>query len=216
MIKAIIFDLDGTLVNTLEDIAGMMNGLLAEAGLPTYPVHEYRYLVGRGFHVLVQKAMPKDCALDPAAFETEAFARYKAMGSGNSKPYPAVTETLTALGAARIPLAVLSNKPDAMTKDVVRSLFPGIAFARVQGGTLDKPLKPDPTTALELAAAMGAAPDQCAFVGDSDVDMQTAKAAGMYAVGVLWGFREADELRNAGADALIGSMAELPAYLNRQ
>lgn len=213
MIKAILFDLDGTLVDTLADIAGMMNGLLADRGLPVYPVDDYRYLVGRGFHALVQKAMPEDCELDPAAFEAEAFARYKAMGSGKSKPYPGVAESLRSLAARGVSMSVLSNKPDPMTRAMVAELFPDIAFTRVQGGSPDKPLKPDPTVALELAAAMGADPKHCAFVGDSDVDMRTARAAGMLAIGALWGFREADELSAAGADVLIGSMLELPPLL---
>lgn len=211
MIKAIIFDLDGTLVDTLADIAGMMNMLLSERGLPTHSLEDYRYMVGRGFASLLRSALPPDSSVDLDRFEMDAFARYKVMGSGSSRPYPGVVDALATLASGGIKLGVLSNKPDPMTADMIATLFPGTRFGFVRGGLPGVPLKPDPTTALEAATALGAPPSECAFVGDSDVDMRTAVNAGMLAVGAAWGFRTEDELKAAGAAVIAQSMADVTA-----
>lgn len=217
MIKAVIFDLDGTLVDTLEDIARMVNGLLADQGLPPHTVDEYRYLVGRGFKKLLESAIPPGQDIDAAELEARGFARYKAMGSANSRPYPGTVETLRKLASMGIKLGVLSNKPDPMTQDMIKELFPDIAFGFVRGGIAGRPLKPDPESALEGAAALGVKPEECAYLGDSDVDMETANRAGMLPVGAVWGFRTAEELKKSGAGILLESITdimELPFYLH--
>jgi phosphoglycolate phosphatase len=143
----------------------------------------------------------------------EVFSVYDAMGVGNSRPYPGVTETLALLMERGTAMAVVSNKPDPLTRHMVATLFPTIQFALVRGGLDGVPSKPDPASSLEAARACGTSPSDCAFVGDSDVDMKTAQAAGMLAVGASWGFRGEMELRRAGADLIINQMDELPALV---
>lgn len=213
MIKAIVFDLDGTLVDTLGDIAAMMNGFLASKGWPGHPVGDYKQMVGRGLANLIRSAVPADEAHRVEELYPEVFAVYDAMGVGGSLPYPGVTGTLALLADRGTAMAVVSNKPDPLTRNMIQQLFPSIPFALVRGGLDGVPVKPDPHSSLEAARACGAAPSECAFVGDSDVDMKTANAAGMLAVGASWGFRGEMELRRAGADLIIHRIDELPALV---
>jgi len=135
------------------------------------------------------------------------------MGIGDSRPYPGATGVLEALNAAGIPIAVVSNKPDAITRKMMEGLFSSIRFALVRGGLDGVAPKPDPSSAHEAARACGVAPADCAFVGDSDVDMKTAVAAGMLPVGAAWGFRGEAELRAAGARIIAASIADVPALV---
>ena len=210
MIKAFLFDLDGTLVDTLGDIASVMNQFLRSKGWPEHPLEAYRTMVGRGFMNLIRAAVPPSESSGAEELYPEAYALYDSMGAGDSKPYPGAAESLLALAAAGAGLAVVSNKPDAIAAKMVRGLFPAVPFALVRGYRDGVPGKPDPTTALEAARACGAAPADCAFVGDSDVDMKTASAAGMLAVGAAWGFRGEAELRAAGARVIAASMTDVP------
>lgn len=214
MIRAIIFDLDGTLVDTLGDIATVMNGWLRSKSWPEHPLEAYRQMVGRGLARLIQAAVPASESAHAETWYDEVFGAYEAMGIGESRPYPGVTETLQQLRDAGLPLAVISNKPDAITRSMVAALFPSIDFALVRGGLVGVPSKPNPVSALAAAQACAVAPCDCAFVGDSDVDMKTALAAGMMAVGAAWGFRGEAELRTAGAMLIISSMTELPSILS--
>lgn len=210
MIKAFIFDLDGTLVDTLKDIAGFMNGILRERGWPEHPIEDYKRMVGRGFTRLVEAVAPAGTAYDFAEFHDYCFALYKDLGPGQSTPYPGALEALRELAGRGAGLAVLTNKPDDIAQRVMAALFPDIPFGIVRGGLPGKPLKPEPDGALEAAAALGVAPAECAFVGDSDVDMLTAVAAGMLGVGAAWGFRDEAELLGAGARVIARSMADIP------
>jgi phosphoglycolate phosphatase len=213
MIKAFIFDLDGTLVDTLEDIANFMNGILKERGWPEHPVQDYRRMVGRGFTKLVEAVVPAQGAVNFGEFHDYCFALFKDLGAGQSTPYPGARAALAELSARGAALGVLSNKPDDAVRQVVSALFPAIPFGFVRGGLPGKPLKPEAYGALEGAAALGVAPHECAFVGDSDIDMLTATAAGMLPVGASWGFRGEEELWKAGAVHMLGGMAELlPLY----
>ena len=211
MIRAFIFDLDGTLVDTLGDITAGMNGFLERHGWPGHSADEYRYMVGGGLDTLLKAAVPASAAGELETLHDEAMAVFERMGAGDSRPYPGTREALELLSARGIPISVVSNKPQALARTVVEHLFPGIRFALVLGGHAERPIKPHPAGALQAARAMGVEPHDCGFVGDSDVDMLTANAAGMHAVGALWGFRTREELSAAGAEILAASIGDIPA-----
>ena len=213
MIKAILFDLDGTLVDTLADIATVMNGFLRSKSWPEHTVESYRLMVGRGLLNLIRAAVPPSQTHRAPLLYDEVFTVYEAMGIGDSRPYPGAIEVLKDLNAAGIPVAVVSNKPDAITRKMMTGLFSGIRFALVRGGLDGVAPKPDPSSAFEAANACGVEPADCAFVGDSDVDMKTAIAAGMLPVGAAWGFRGEAELRAAGATIIAATIADVPALI---
>ncbi|MBU0934923.1 MAG: HAD family hydrolase [Spirochaetes bacterium] len=213
MIQACIFDLDGTLVDTLEDIAGFVNPILRAHSWPEHPVEDYRLMVGRGFRNLLKIAIPAEAVVDFDALFAESLQIYKDQGEQAGKPYPGVETTLHTLKQAGQKLAVVSNKPDVVTQVVVRKTFPEHRFVLVRGAIDGQPVKPHPAGALEAAAAAGVPAAACAFIGDSDVDIATAKAAGMLAVGAAWGFRGRAELLAAGADHILERIDELPELL---
>lgn len=215
IIKAFVFDLDGTLVDTLDDIASVINAFLRSRSWPEHDRDAYRLLVGRGLRALIRDAVPASESHRVEEFYPEVFAVYDAMGIGNSRPYPGAIAALRTLSAAGAGLAVVSNKPDRITQTFVAGLFGDMRFALVRGGLDGVPSKPDPASALEAARACGVTPAECAFVGDSNIDMQAARAAGMLAVGAVWGFRGADELLQAGAMVLADSMADIPPLFGR-
>lgn len=208
MKKAILFDLDGTLVDTLTDIATAMNRALRLHGLPEWPVDAYRGLVGDGARALSHRAV-RDRA-DLADRVLDAYQRwYETHSLVESRPYPGVAETLLALSRAGVRLCVLSNKPDADTRRVVEHFFPEIPFVCVRGQLPGVPVKPDPTAAVKIAAQLGLTPGDFLYLGDTAVDMTCARRAGMTPIGALWGFRTAEELRQSGARALLREPREL-------
>jgi phosphoglycolate phosphatase len=210
-IKAVLFDLDGTLLDTLADLAYSANLALQARGLPTHQVEAYRYFVGDGVEKLMERALP----LAQRSPETvrllagEMREVYKDNWSRGTAPYPGIRRLLQSLAERKIVLAVFSNKPDEFTKITVAHFFGDTEFASVLGARPEAPLKPHPQGALEIADNLGMAPEQCLFLGDSAVDMQTAKAAGMFPVGAGWGFRGAEELAQAGAKRLLQEPVEL-------
>lgn len=210
MYRAILFDLDGTLTDTLSDIAAAMNRALRLHGLPEWAEAEYRYLVGNGARILAQR-----CVRDRAELAGDVLHTYQAYYETHNllrtRPYDGVKEMLAALAARGIALAVLSNKPDADTKAVVRHFFPQIPFAVVRGQVEGVPVKPDPAGALAVAQQMGVDPGDWLYLGDTAVDMTCALAAGMHPVGALWGFRTEDELRRSGAEHVIAAPRDLLA-----
>lgn len=212
-LRAALFDLDGTLVDSLADIATAMNHSLTQHGLPTHPIPEYRHYVGEGVKVLVRKAIPAD----QEALQDSVLAVYRAYYAEHlfdrTVAFPGIPALLSQLAAEDVRLAVLSNKADAFTKKLVEGLLPGVTFRAVYGERAGVPRKPDPTAALSIAAELGVAPGECAFVGDTAVDMNTARNAGMYGIGVTWGFRSPEELRAHGARALATTADELLAAL---
>lgn len=211
-IKAAVFDLDGTLTNTLNDIAAAMNRSLRLHGLPEFQVDEYRYLVGDGAKVLAQRAV-RDRQELAESVRREYQAYYQEHTLDTTRPYPGIPELLQALTERGIQVCVLSNKPHADTCGVVRHFFPAIPFAQIRGQVEGVPVKPDPTGALLIARALGLKPDEFVYLGDTNVDMRTAVNAGMHPVGVTWGFRPAEELTQAGAEHLIGNPLDLLRFV---
>jgi len=212
----VIFDLDGTLADTIQDIAAAVNRILLRYGLPSYSAEAYKQMVGNGFRVLIERAIPPKTREDPTLFQKvyeDATNEYAAHLLDKTLAFPGVVQTLEGLDKKGVRLAVLSNKPDAMTKVIINTLFKTISFTAVWGSTPNRPRKPDPGAALAICELAEASPAHSLFVGDSGVDMQTGKAAGMIAVGALYGYRDRGDLENAGADHLISSPSELLTLL---
>ncbi len=200
---AVIFDLDGTLADTLDGIAGALNSVLEEFGLPTHDRDAYRRFIGNGVEKLVERALPAD----RHDLVGEVLVRYLPVlmeeGGDKARAYDGAGRVLDELTERGLPFAVLSNKPHEPTVDVVGRLFDRWTFAEVAGAQQGVPIKPDPAAAWRLAEVMGVPAGRCAFVGDSDVDMLTASNAGMIGIGAAYGLRGAEELRDAGATHVI-------------
>lgn len=211
--QAVMFDLDGTLADTLADIAAAANYALAQLHQSARPLDDYLQLVGRGAERLFIDALPADQQhLVPQATRM-LKAYYAEHGHPCTKPYPGVVELLDVLARRGLTLAVLSNKPHEATCDTVARLFGDSRFTAVRGHQPPTPLKPDPTAPLEICRMLNIAPSQWLYLGDTDVDMQTAVNAGFHGVGVLWGFRDEKELRDNGAQTIIAQPMELLALL---
>lgn len=208
--RAILFDLDGTLLDTLEDIALTMNSVFGRRGYPPFSLAECRLMVGEGMEVLVRRAArPEDADEGTvAAIVREYRAEYENAWRTHSRPYPGVPMLLEGLRARGVRTAVLSNKSHLFTEEMTRELLP-FDFDVVRGAVPGVPYKPDPASALAIAAEMGLPTEEFIFVGDTSVDMETARAAGMFPVGVLWGFRDAEELASSGAAVLLASPTDL-------
>ncbi|AGC48723.1 phosphoglycolate phosphatase [Myxococcus stipitatus DSM 14675] len=212
-LRAVFFDLDGTLVDSLGDIADAMNHSLARHGLPTHPESAYRHFVGEGVRELARRAVPAGREELAAAVLETYRPHYEAHLFDRTAAYPGILGMLSALAEQGVVMGVLSNKSDGPVKQLVERLLPGVPFRVVYGERPGVPRKPDPTAVLGMAAELGVAPVTCGFVGDTAVDMLTARAAGMYGVGVTWGFRDAAELHANGARAVATTAEELLAAL---
>ena len=207
MLQAILFDLDGTLVDSAPDIAAAMNRSLVRAGLAPHPVESYRQMVGNGARVLTQRA----AAGHPEAWE-EVYRMYREDYSLNllrdTRPYPGIRAMLEALRDAGMRLCVLSNKDQEDVRRVIDGCFPGFSFDRIRGRSDRFPLKPDPSSALDLLSAMGVPPGKTWVAGDSAVDIALAKAMKAPSLGCAWGFRGRAELESAGADRIAENAFE--------
>ncbi len=211
MIKAVIFDLDGTLVNSLDDLAVSTNYSLEKHGFNTYPVEDYKYLVGDGMVKLIERAIPDE------QFNNDTFksvfdcfmAHYRENFLVNTVAYDGIKDVLSALSNMGLKLAVVSNKADDMAKRVVKSIFEQGVFTVVSGKREGYPVKPDPTLTLEIIGQLGVKPQECVFVGDSGMDTATAVNSGCYPLGVLWGFRAKAELLENGAKSLAKTPEEI-------
>ncbi|UCG53057.1 MAG: HAD-IA family hydrolase [Candidatus Latescibacterota bacterium] len=203
--KAVMFDLDGTLLDTLEDIADSANRVLKRHGYPTRSNDDYRYFVGDGVRMLVRRLLPVDARSDNVieSMHDEFREEYGRNWKTKTKPYDGVPEMLDGLVARQLRLAVLSNKPDDFTKQCVEELLPAWTFDIVMGYHDRLPPKPDPAGALQIADRLGIKPGEFLYLGDTSIDMKTATAAGMKPVGVLWGIRGFDELKGSGARSII-------------
>ena len=207
--KAVIFDLDGTLVNSIDDLADSANAVLAEYGFPQHDVESYKYRVGNGIRKLMQRALPEDKQemLDTALDRFKQI--YAAHSLDKTAPYPGIKELLLSLKQKQIPIAICTNKHDEAAKDIVKILFGTIEFDQIIGDKPGLKRKPDPGKVLAIAANWNLQPEEIAYLGDSGVDMQTAVKADMMPVGVLWGFRKEDELLDNGAKVLLKAPPEL-------
>lgn len=211
--KAAIFDMDGTILDTLADLRDSVNASLAWAGFPPRTTEEIRSFVGNGAKKLIERAVP-DGADEDTAGRVLAYYRpyYEAHAQVKTAPYPGVCELLESLRAAGVKLAVVSNKPDAAVKKLAGHYFSGIFHAAV--GAMDGvPVKPAPDALWSAMRLLGVTAEETVYIGDSDVDVMTAKNAGTAGIFVTWGFREEAFLRERGAEILVHSAAELAERL---
>jgi len=213
--KAIIFDLDGTLLDSMEDIADSMNMVLEKAGFPPHSVGAYRYFIGDGMDVLVKRALPED-KRQPKNLKACLAAMkmvYNRNWAAKTRPYTGIATLLNRCEAIGLKMGILSNKPDEATQATVDHFLLPEIFAAIHGARPNIPKKPDSLGAELMAGQMGVEPEECIFLGDMPVDMQTARAAGMYPIGALWGLRTAHELSEAGAKLLAVNPAALADWL---
>jgi len=209
--SGVIFDLDGTLVDTLGDIAASMNRAMKLHGFPEYRAEEYRDKVGWGIKRLAFLALPEDARNEETAALVAADASlfYAEVPLVYSRPYPGILELVSILNQKKIRIAVLTNKPDPVAQKVIAGLFPPLSFNSVQGETNGKPRKPDPACVWELLVDIDRSPSDVVFAGDSEIDMETALAAGCFPLGVSWGYRPRKTIEAAGARRIIERPEEL-------
>ncbi|MGJ0337795.1 HAD family hydrolase [Aliarcobacter cryaerophilus] len=209
MKKTVIFDLDGTLLDSIEDIASSMNKVLESLQLPTHKIEDYKHFVGGGVDILVENALNNQSK----EIKDEVTKRFKIEYDGklHSKtlPYDGIYELLDELKKLDINLAVLSNKPHEFTVSYVNHFFKNYNFKEIHGQKKDVPKKPDPKAALDIVKCLDSSCENTYFIGDTKIDMQTAKSANMTAIGVLWGFRDEKELRDFGADFIVSNPLEI-------
>lgn len=208
-IKGILFDLDGTLCNTLLDLAAATNRVLAAHGFEVKPVENFKQYVGNGAKMQLKRAIGQE--ISDELFETihkEYIADYGKNYLDKTCAYDGVKETVADLYQKGIRMGVVTNKPQQMARDIVKAIF-GEQILEIWGNTPDFPLKPDPSLPLHVMNCLGLTPEETLFVGDSGVDMQTGVNCGMTAVGVTWGFRSSEELKKAGANHMIETPAQL-------
>jgi len=203
--RAVIFDLDGTLLDTLADIGESMNIALAQLDIPPYELERYRYFVGDGVEVLAQRVLPEARRDDATVAQcvTLMRAEYGQRWDRKTRAYDGIAELLNGLVSRRISIGVLSNKPHDFTCAIVEKVLPEWRFDPVLGSRPGVPKKPDPAAALEIIEKLRLRPEEFLYVGDTAVDMLTATASGMFPVGALWGFRTAEELKESGARVLL-------------
>ncbi len=211
--RAVLFDLDGTLLDTLGDLGGTLNHVLAAHGYPARTMAEYRGFVGNGARMLTKRALPEGTPED----EVERIFReyrdyYRDHPCTVTTPYEGMPELVDELRDRGVAVAVVSNKPDPTTKALISRFFPGVLAAGDDG---IHPRKPAPDNVWRTLAVLGAAPEEALYVGDSEVDLTTARNAGMDAAIVSWGYRDRDELLSQGVDKPVGTPAELRKIIFR-
>lgn len=219
MIQVCIFDLDGTLTNTLNTIAYFVNTETARHGLPPAPVEHFKHFVGDGARMLVHRVLAYHGVENPE-LENIIVKNYNAAYDADflylCTLYDGIEEMIAELRKRNLKLAVLSNKPQPTTEKVVKAFFGKETFAAVFGQREGVPLKPDPAGVFEILDLLDCEKSDCLYIGDTSVDVKTGKAGGVATVGVLWGFRSREELEGAGASFIIEKPAELIQILNKQ
>lgn len=219
MKKLVLFDLDGTLIDSLQDLADSGNYALKQCGLPPHTVEEYKYIVGNGVDTKILRCLPPEERENRELFQKVKdiyLPYYAAHSQDKTQPYPGIEALLTQCGEKGVLTAVVSNKPHAIAKEVVRHYFPRIPFAAVVGQREDIPKKPDPTGVKLVLEQTGVSPADALYVGDTCVDIQTAKNSGLPSCGVLWGFRTKEELVENGADHIAANPQELSKIIFAQ
>lgn len=217
MIKTIIFDLDGTLLNTIDDLTDAGNWVCEQNDWPTHTAEQFKRMVGNGIPKLVERFSPEEARSPEQLAKTLAqfTARYDAHKEDKTAPYPGIPALLHDLRAEGIQCAVFSNKADDLCGKVIAHYFGTDCFDAMRGSRPGVPTKPDPTGLFDLMQILGADPAATLFVGDSNVDIQTGHNAHLPALGVLWGFRDEAELTAAGADVLVNTPDEILEYVTR-
>lgn len=212
--KGLIFDLDGTLLDTLEDLADAANATLRHFDFPEHDMAAYKYFVGEGLKTLMQRIVPHEETdeVELNLYMAKFTELYRKTWNNRSAPYSGIPEMIEALSHAGLKLAVLSNKPHAFTKICVETYFPEHPFLYVYGQRAGVAKKPDPVGAIELAAKMGLDPSEVLYVGDTATDMQTGNSARMRTIGVLWGFRDRTELQKNNAWKIVTTPAEVVSH----
>ena len=213
MYKLIIFDLDGTLLDTLPDIYTVLNGSLSKFGLPEITLEQTKKFVGNGAEKLVKRAVG-----DSVLFE-EVYADYSVQfpecGNANTKLFEGEKEVLKELRNCGVNFAVITNKPQRAAERVMAKFFGDIGFDFIIGQSDKHPLKPDPTSALAIIKSTGLNKSECLFVGDGETDVQTARGAGIDCVSVLWGYRSREELEKVGAKHFANDWRELEKFAKK-
>lgn len=216
MKKLVIFDLDGTLLNTIADLATATNQALQHYGYPTHEVEAYRFFVGNGINKLFERALPETERTEENILKirSQFVPYYDTHNADLSRPYPGIPELLRTLQQKGIKIAVASNKYQAATRKLIAHYFPEINFVEVLGQREGIPAKPDPSIVNEIKTKAGVDEKEILYAGDSNVDMQTAHNAGVTAVGVAWGFRPRTELEALHPAYIIEKAEELLSLLN--
>lgn len=216
MIKAAIFDLDGTVCDTIADLAASTNYALSALGFPTHGIEPYKYFVGNGIPKLIYRALPEGHRDEATCLRCKELmlAHYREHYADNSAPYDGIIPLLDNLKEKGIHIAICTNKAHFMAVTIAEKLFGGL-FETVLGQREGYPLKPDPASVNEILEGMGVTPEQTVFIGDSGVDMQTAENAGTHSIGVLWGFREEKELKINGAQHIARAPSDIADIINK-
>lgn len=215
--RGVIFDLDGTLVDSVEDLADSLNGVLENHNFPIHSIETYKMMIGSGVKKLVYDALPAEYRDGDIYLECveDMYEVYASNCLNKTHLYDGVNSLLDELDSMNIKYSILSNKADEFTKSVVSTLFPNRKFEFVVGVTKEEEKKPNPKNALSICKDMGLTPDQILYLGDSGIDMQTASSANMYAVGALWGFKSREEMELNGADCFIDTPLELAQIIKK-
>lgn len=216
MKKLVVFDLDGTLLNTIADLAHSTNNALKQNGFPQHEIGEYNFFVGNGINKLFERALPEGQRTEENILKIrkDFIPYYTLHNTDFSRPYPGIPELLNTLQEKGYKLAVASNKYQAATEKLISHFFPGINFVAVFGQREGIKVKPDPTVVYEIISIAGTGKEEVLYVGDSGVDMQTALNCGVTSVGVTWGFRPRTELEENNACHIVDWAAEILPLLS--